>query len=129
MGEKLNDKRKIKLKSVRMNKSSLLLILFFSLLMVSCDKNIEFNSLEWKEWKSSPDSPNLRWLMHKSLLSEHQLVGMSQDSITELLGEPDRILLSKWHYYLGYTGWSIEEGALLITWDGYMVKEYEIAEG
>lgn len=76
-----------------------MVILLFA---VSCGEQKNFNSTEWKNWKESEATMHTRWLMHKDLLNQYELRGISKDSILSLLGKPNTQHLDKFYYNLGY---------------------------
>ena len=56
------------------------------------------------------DEASLRWDMVADLQEEFDLVGMSEEEIIKLLGEPDSKSNSEWTYNLGMARRGIDEG-------------------
>ena len=109
-------------------KNFLLLTTLF-LLIISCSEQKDFNSKEWKNWTESETTPNTRWLMRKDLLKRYDLVGVSKDSITNLLGTPNSETNTKYFYQLGMTGRGINTGTLIITMENNIVIDIEVING
>ena len=105
---------------------SFMVILFFT---VACSEQKDFNSDEWKNWVETESTPNTRWLMHKDLMKNHELNGVSKDSILNLLGEPSKKHLDEFHYYLGNTGRGINIGTMTITFENNVVTDIEVTNG
>lgn len=67
--------------------------LLFSICLAGCDQNIPFEKNGWQK-KFDGDYPNHN-AMVQDLLDNHKLAGLTTRSITELLGEEDRIDLTE----------------------------------
>ncbi len=97
--------------------------------IISCDKQIDFNSDSWKNWEETEKHPNLRWQMHKSLLKEYKLKTFNKDQIIELLGEPNYKKVSEYRYFLGSSNKGINTGALIIIFQNSFVTDIKVIEG
>ncbi|MBL4679323.1 MAG: hypothetical protein JKY88_01215 [Pseudomonadales bacterium] len=112
-----------------MNSFKILSFMVILLFTVSCSEQKDFNSDEWKNWVESESSPNTRWLMHKDLLKQYELKGVSRDSILNLLGEPNTQYSNEFYYQLGYTGRGINIGTMTITFENGSVVDIKVTDG
>ena len=112
-----------------MKSLKILLFLVILLFAVSCSEQKDFNSDEWKSWVESEITPSTRWLMHKNLLKENKLKGVSKDSIINLLGKPNTETIKEFHYQLGATGRGINMGTMVISFKDDTVTEVKVNEG
>ena len=112
---------------MKLIKFSTLIILF--LLTFGCGKQKEFDSNEWKGWVETESTIDTRWLMHKDLLKNHELKGVSKDSILNLLGKPNSETNTKYYYQLGVTGKGINTGTMTIKFEKNLVVEVKITNG
>lgn len=75
----------------------------------------EFNSKKWKYSNlNTEENWNLRWNMMNSLRNNYELKGKTKSEIIGLLGKPDNEFRNEISYYLGYTGFGINTGTLVI---------------
>lgn len=75
----------------------------------------EFDSEKWKTWKENEVEMSLRWNMIADLEDNHDLEGMTDKEIVDLLGEPDSKVKAEWTYYLGMAGHGIDTGTLTLN--------------
>ncbi|MGV6831287.1 MAG: hypothetical protein ACWA5P_06985 [bacterium] len=100
------------------------------ILTIGCQQDQKtFNSDEWKNWVESEATPNTRWLMHRDLIRNYELEGVSKDSIIQLLGKPNSQTNLKFYYQLGNTGKGINMGTLIIIFEDDSVEEIEVTNG
>jgi hypothetical protein len=84
----------------------------------------KFDSEKWKYSNlNSEENWNLRWSMMNSLRNNYELKGKTKSEIIGLLGEPDAEVRNEMSYYLGYTGFGINTGTLIIQLDEKGVVE------
>ena len=112
-----------------MNSFKILSFVAILLFAISCSKQKDFNSAEWKNWVESEATFNTRWLMHKDLLKKYELKGVSRDSILDLLGKPNSETNNKYYYQLGPTGSGINTGTMTITFENNSVVHIEVTDG
>ncbi len=75
----------------------------------------EFNSEKWKYSNlNTEENLDLRWSMMNSLRNNYELKGKTKSEIICLLGKPDNEIRNEISYSLGYTGFGINTGTLVI---------------
>ncbi len=75
----------------------------------------EFNSEKWKySNQNTEENWNLRWSMMNSLRNNYELKGKTKSEIISLLGKPENEIRNEMSYSLGYTGFGINTGTLVI---------------
>jgi hypothetical protein len=91
----------------------------------------EFNSEKWKYSNlNSEENWNLRWSMMNSLRNNYELKGKTKSEIIRLLGKPDTEIKNEISYSLGYTGFGINTGTLVIFLDSKgIVKKLSVHQG
>ena len=109
-----------------LKKSLIILIFLFS---ISCKKQKNFDSVEWKSWTESEMHPNTRWQMSNDLVSRYDLKKYTKKGILGLIGEPNSKSNSEYRYFLGVTGDGINTGTLVIHFENDSVIEFEIIQG
>lgn len=78
----------------------------------------KFDSEKWKYSNlNSEENWNLRWSMMNSLRNNYDLKGKTKSEIIGLLGKPDAEVRNEMSYSLGYTGFGINTGTLIIRLD------------
>ena len=107
-------------------------ILFVMVLVFTPDireyfNRAEFDSEKWKSWEKSESEMALRWDMMSDLSSDYKLVGMTEEEIVNLLGDPDDLGKDYYSYYLGLLG--IDTGTLILTFKDGIVLKYEKYRG
>ena len=75
------------------------------------------------------DEMTLRWDMTHDLQEEHQLDGITEEQIIELLGEPGSKSDAEWTYDLGMARSGIDTGTLSLTFENGKVKTHNIRRG
>lgn len=106
-----------------------LIILSSFLFCISCTKQKNFNSVEWKNWTETEMNPNTRWLMSNDLLETYDLKKYSKDKIFDLLGKPTVENKNEYRYFLGTTGNGISIGTLVLSFKNDTIIKVEIIEG
>ncbi|AZQ64709.1 hypothetical protein EI427_21025 [Flammeovirga pectinis] len=79
-------------------------ILYFNfllfLIITSCDKKMEFDSVVWNDrsvdWQINQD----RELMVEDLIATKLLIGLHKKEIQSLLGKPDSVLNNHYFYFI-----------------------------
>ena len=101
------------------------------LLTCSCSNqsDIKFDSVQWKNWIETESTMSLRWDMRNDLIKQHELNGLSEFEIIELLGEPERKSEHEFRYYLGMARSGIDTGSLILTMKNGIVIDYRIWHG
>src|SRR5688572_19664512 len=92
-------------------------LIFILYLVVSPDltnyfSRSDFDSEKWKTWEEAEDTMSLRWDMVDDLQDKHELNGMTEQEIIELLGEPGSKSNVEWTYDLGMARRGIDTGTL-----------------
>jgi hypothetical protein len=88
-----------------------------------------FDSEKWKNWRETEAEMSLRWDMVSDLQDKHQLDGMTENEIIELLGEPRRKSSIEWTYHLGMARQGIDTGTLRLTFENGRVKNHHVRTG
>ena len=106
-------------------------ILYGLILISSCSHRtyIKFDSDKWKNWNETESTITLRWDMHKDLIKQHKLKGLSESEIIDLLGEPENKSENEFRYYLGMARQGIDTGSLILTIENGKVIDYRIWHG
>jgi len=86
----------------------------------------DFDSDKWKNWTMTEDEMTLRWDMTHDLQEEHQLDGMTEEQIIELLGQPGSKSDTEWTYDLGMARSGIDTGTLSLTFENGKVKTHNV---
>lgn len=68
----------------------------------------------------------LRWDMVYNLQDKHELDGMTEQEIIELLGEPGSKSIVEWTYHLGMARHGIDTGTLSLIFENGKVKSHEV---
>jgi hypothetical protein len=89
----------------------------------------EFDSDKWKSWKMTEDKMTLRWDMVHDLQQQHELDGMTEDQVIELLGQPASKDEIEWTYDLGMARRGIDSGILSLTFENGKVKGHYVRTG
>ena len=91
----------------------------------------KFKSEKWKYSNlNTEDNWNLRWSMMNSLRNNYELEGKTKFEIIGLLGKPDTESRNEISYSLGYTGFGINTGTLVIFLDAKgIVKKLSVHQG
>ncbi|WP_338378795.1 hypothetical protein [uncultured Flavobacterium sp.] len=103
-----------------MKKIHKILIAFFVIISLSLFlkgkiSGQKFDSEKWKYSNlSSEENWNLRWNMMNSLRNNYELKGKTKSEIISLLGKPENEIRNEMSYSLGYTGFGINTGTLVI---------------
>ena len=75
----------------------------------------KFDSEKWKYSNlNTEENWDLRWSMMNSLRNNYELKGKRETEIIKLLGKPDNKINNELSYSLGYTGFGINTGTLII---------------
>lgn len=113
-----------------------LYFLFVLYLVLSPDLNnyfsrVDFDSEKWKKWEETEDemAMTLRWDMTHDLQEEHELDGMTEEQIIELLGQPGSKSKFEWTYDLGMARRGIDTGTLSLTLKNGKVKTHHVRTG
>lgn len=106
-------------------------ILVGLVLICSCSNrtDIKFDSNTWKNWIETESTMTLRWDMHKDLIKQHKLKGLSIFEIINLLGEPEKKTENEFRYYLGMARHGIDTGTLILMIENGKVIDYKIWHG
>ena len=107
------------------------LIIFGLLLIYSCSNKteIKFDSVKWKNWIETESTMTMRWDMHKDLIRQYKLTGLSVSEIVELLGEPEKKSENELRYYLGMARQGVDTGSLILTIENGKVINYRVWHG
>lgn len=103
-----------------MKKIHKILIAFFVIISLSLFlkgkiSGQKFDSEKWKYSNlSSEENWNLRWKMMNSLRNNYELKGKTKSEIISLLGKPENETRNEMSYSLGYTGFGINTGTLVV---------------
>jgi hypothetical protein len=109
-----------------------LLFVLFIVVSPSIDNyfsRTDFDSDKWKSWTMTEDEMTLRWDMTHDLQEEHQLDGMTEEQIIELLGQPGSKSDIEWTYDLGMARSGIDTGTLSLTFENGKVKTHNVRQG
>jgi hypothetical protein len=94
---------------------ALIIFITLSLFLKGKISGQKFESEKWKYSNlNSEENWNLRWSMMNSLRNNYELKGKTKSEIIGLLGKPDSKIKNEMSYYLGYTGFGINTGTLVI---------------
>ena len=103
---------------------ALIVIISLSLFLKGRISGQKFDSEKWKYSNlNSEENWNLRWSMMNSLRNNYELKGKTKSEIISLLGKPDSEVRNEMSYSLGYTGFGINTGTLIIRLDENGVVE------
>jgi hypothetical protein len=108
------------------------LFIVFVAVSPSIDANFnrtDFDSEKWKKWEMTESEMTLRWDMIDDLQEDHELVGMTEEEIIKLLGEPDSKSSAEWAYDLGMARKGIDTGTLSLTFENGKVKSHDVRVG
>jgi len=72
------------------------------------------------------DEMTLRWDMTYDLQERHELDGMTEKQIIELLGQPGFKSDIEWTYDLGMARSGVDTGTLILTFENGKVKTHNI---
>lgn len=97
--------------------------------MISCSKQRDFNSNEWKNWVESEGSLNTRWLMHEDLLDNYDLKTYNKKQILNLLGKPNSETNNEYYYLLGATGNGIDMGTMIFKFKNDSIVDINVVGG
>lgn len=75
------------------------------------------------------DEMTLRWDMTHDLQKQHQLDGMTEEQIIQLLGQPGSKSVLEWTYDLGMARRGIDTGTLSLTFENGKVKTHHVRTG
>ena len=89
----------------------------------------DFESEKWKKWEMTEDNWTLRWDMMDDLQDDYELVGMKEEEIIRLLGEPESKSSIEWTYDLGMARRGIDTGTLSLAFEDGKVKTHYIRTG
>ena len=94
---------------------SIFIVFILAFLLKGKISGQKFNSELWKKSNLSEEKNwDLRWSMMNSLRNNYELNGKTKSEIFTLLGNPDNEFGNEISYYLGYTGFGINTGTLII---------------
>ncbi len=110
---------------------ALIIIISLSLFLKGKISGQKFDSEKWKYSNlNSEENWNLRWSMMNSLRNNYELKGKKKFEIISLLGKPDAEIRNEILYSLGYTGFGINTGTLVIFLDSKgIVKNLSVHQG
>lgn len=103
-----------------MKKIHKILIAFFVIISLSLFlkgkiSEQKFDSEKWKYSNlSSEENWNLRWNMMNSLRNNYELKGKTKSEIICLLRKPENEIRNEMSYSLGYSGFGINTGTLVV---------------
>jgi hypothetical protein len=89
----------------------------------------DFDSEKWKNWTMTEDEWTLRWDMTHDLQESHELNGMTEEQVIELLGQPGSQSKIEWTYDLGMARRGINTGTLNLTFENGKVKTHHVRTG
>ena len=79
---------------------------------------LPFDAERWKAWEENNErDEELRWKMSSSLLRSERLFGLQRAEVLGLLGAPLSETENEVNYELGSTGFGMEYGILIISFD------------
>lgn len=92
----------------------------------------KFDSQKWKTADLNLEGNwSLRWDMMNNLRDDYELIGMSENEITRLLGKPDDNSSTgkAFRYYLGYSKTGINTGSLTLIFENGIVTRINVWQG
>lgn len=112
---------------------SIIVVLFiYSFFIRGKISHEKFDSDKWKNSNlNSEENWSLRWDMMNSLRNNHDLIGMSEKEIINLLGKPDDSFSIKnsCMYSLGYSHRGINTGSLIVYFKNNKVEKIAVSQG